>query len=105
MVPPLFDEVVESGALIFMTMEANYLTQHAVPKMDSPVGLSGSMVFRTVDPKKYRKSVRLLKKSATKLCCCMLAGRCGLPFARRRRRRRQCKSNEKWPFMSHPSHK
>ena len=64
---PLFDEVVESGALIFMTMEANYLTQHAVPKMDSPVGLSGSMVFRTVDPKKYRKSVRLLKKSAAKL--------------------------------------
>ena len=47
--------------------EANYLTQHAVPKMDAPVGLSGSMVFRTVDPKKYRKSVRLLKKSAAKL--------------------------------------
>ena len=47
MVPPLFDEVVELGALIFMTMEANYLTQHAVPKMDTPVGLLGSMVFRT----------------------------------------------------------
>ena len=67
MVPPLFDEVVESGALIFMTMEANYLTQHAVPKMDSPVGLSGSMVFRTVDPKKYRKSVRVLTKAVAKL--------------------------------------
>ena len=66
-VHPLFDEVVESGALIFMTMEANHLTQHAVPKMDTSVGLSGSMVFRTVDPKKYRKSVRLLKKSAAKL--------------------------------------
>lgn len=65
--PSLFDEVVESGALIFMTMEANYLTQHAVPKMDAPVGLSGSIVFRTVDPKKYRKSVRLLTKNAAKL--------------------------------------
>ena len=64
---PLFDEVVESVALIFMTMEANILTQHAVPKMDAPVGLSSSMVFRTVDPKKYRRSVRLLMKDADKL--------------------------------------
>ena len=44
---PFFNEVVEPGAAIIMTLEANLLTQHAVPKMEG-AGPSGSIVFRTI---------------------------------------------------------
>ncbi len=62
--PMLFDELVPSGTCILMTMEANLATQHGVLEMDEEVGLSGSIVFRTV---KDVRSVQDLKAKAEKL--------------------------------------
>ena len=44
---PFFDEVLEPGAALIMTMEANLRTQHGVPEV-AGAGYSGSMVFRTI---------------------------------------------------------
>ena len=60
----IFDEVVPSGSLVFMTMEANYGTQHGVPEEAKDVGLSGSIVFRTV---KDKRSVETIQKVTNKL--------------------------------------
>ena len=65
--PLIFDEYVPPGTLLFMTMEANFRTQHGVPEESSTVGVSGSIVFRTVDPKKGSRSTRELKKNSEKV--------------------------------------
>ena len=44
---PFFDQVVPPGSAIIMTLEANLLTQHAVPAVPE-AGPSGSLVFRTI---------------------------------------------------------
>ena len=62
--PMIFDEVVPAGTLLFMTMETNFGTQHGVPEADNEVGLSGSIVFRTV---KDRRSVQRIQKEASKV--------------------------------------
>jgi len=47
--PVLFDEIVEPGTLILMSLETNLATQHAVPECgDDSMGLSGSIVWRAV---------------------------------------------------------
>jgi hypothetical protein len=46
--PPFFDRTLEPGTAIVMTLEANLMTQHAVPKVEE-AGPSGSLVFRTID--------------------------------------------------------
>jgi hypothetical protein len=45
--PPFFCEPIEAGSAILMTLEANLLTQHAVPPVEE-AGPSGSIVFRTI---------------------------------------------------------
>jgi len=62
--PMIFDEKVPAGTLIYMTMDANCLTQHGVPEEDEEVGLSGSIVFRTV---KDKRSVEVVKRKAARL--------------------------------------
>jgi hypothetical protein len=47
-VEPLFSETLQAGTLVLMTNSANLATQHAVPMTQEPVGLSGSIVFRSV---------------------------------------------------------
>ena len=47
-VQPLFSETLQAGTLVLMTNSANLATQHAVPMMQDPVGLSGSIVFRSI---------------------------------------------------------
>ena len=45
----LFNEMVSPGTLLLMNWSANLNTQHGVPVMESePVGLSGSIVWRSV---------------------------------------------------------
>ena len=44
---PFFDEVLEPGTAVIMTLEANLRTQHGVPEV-SDSGPSGSLVFRTI---------------------------------------------------------
>ena len=44
---PFFDQVVPPGSAIIMTLEANLLSQHAVPAVPE-AGPSGSLVFRTI---------------------------------------------------------
>ena len=44
---PFFDEVLEPGTAVIMTLEANLRTQHGVPEVDDS-GPSGSLVFRTI---------------------------------------------------------
>jgi len=63
-VTPFFDEVLVPGTLIFMTAGANQLTQHAVPVESAPIGLSGSIVWRTITD---RRSVASLSKKAAHL--------------------------------------
>ena len=60
---PFFDEVVPPGTAIVMTLEANLLTQHAVPAVDQ-AGPSGSIVFRTVTE---RVSTEPARKKARKM--------------------------------------
>ena len=66
--PCIFDECVPSGSLIFMSLEANFLTQHAVPASDDDPGISGSIVFRTVNQQtKYSMSVEDVENAAKKV--------------------------------------
>ena len=44
---PFFDEVLEPGTAVIMTLDANLRTQHGVPEVDDS-GPSGSLVFRTI---------------------------------------------------------
>ena len=44
---PIFNQVVEPGTVVIMTLEANLETVHAVPSV-SECGNSGSIVFRTI---------------------------------------------------------
>ena len=46
-VAPIFDEVLEPGAAVIMTVQANLRTQHGVPETPES-GASGSIVFRTI---------------------------------------------------------
>ena len=61
--PLIFDEYVEPGTLIFMTMNANWETQHGVPEEDGPTAASGSLVFRTAAPTGRRTVKQLTAKS------------------------------------------
>jgi hypothetical protein len=54
---PFFNQVVEPGTAIIMTMQANLQTEHSVPEVDS-VGLSGSIVFRTITDIQTEEQVR-----------------------------------------------
>ena len=45
--PPFFYEALEPGTAVIMSLEANLLTQHAVPPVEES-GPSGSIVFRTI---------------------------------------------------------
>ena len=45
--PPFFYEALQPGTAVIMSLEANLLTQHAVPPVPE-AGPSGSIVFRTI---------------------------------------------------------
>jgi hypothetical protein len=48
--PVLFDELIEPGTLILMSLDTNLATQHSVPTSDDEsTGLSGSIVWRSVE--------------------------------------------------------
>ena len=44
---PFFDEVLDLGTAVIMTLDANLMTQHGVPKVEE-AGPSSSCVFRTI---------------------------------------------------------
>lgn len=44
---PFFNEVLEPGTAVIMTMAANLATQHSVPEVEE-AGTSGSIVFRSI---------------------------------------------------------
>ena len=44
---PFFNQVLEPGTAVIMTMQANLATQHSVPEVPE-AGRSGSIVFRTI---------------------------------------------------------
>lgn len=44
----IFNELIHPGSAVIMTLEENLKTKHAVPKMEDECGLSGSIVFRTI---------------------------------------------------------
>ena len=48
----IFDEVLAPGTALVMTLEANLLTQHAVPPCEECSSLTGSIVFRTITTKR-----------------------------------------------------
>ena len=86
----IFDEVVPPGTLLFMTMEANFGTQHGVPEVEEEVGLSGSIVFRTV---KDRRSVQRIQKEADKV----YAGRASKGIRKKRGKKSKKSKKSKKP--------
>ena len=62
---PFFDETLAPGTAVVMTLEANLLTQHSVPKVDE-AGPSGSIVFRTIKNALPAKVVEKRREAAAK---------------------------------------